>query len=95
MAQRITIDYGVCNGCLKCIEACPVDVLRLNPETGKPLVRYPDDCQVCFFCQDDCPGHCLTVDPALPTGWFRSAYGERSPQELQWYVAVKTSPPPA
>ena len=78
MTQRITIDYSVCISCDKCIQACPVDVLRVNQASGQPEVVYPDDCHICFLCQDDCPVNCLTVDPKLPMRWFRSVYGDLS-----------------
>ncbi len=49
------IDLDKCNGCGLCIESCSTDVLRLNENTGKVFVAYPEDCHSCSLCVADCP----------------------------------------
>lgn len=57
------IDYELCNGCRICFEICPMDVLRWDERSNKPLVRYLRDCQNCFLCERDCPTGAMYVTP--------------------------------
>jgi NAD-dependent dihydropyrimidine dehydrogenase PreA subunit len=83
MAQRITIDHAVCTSCLLCVRACPVDVIRADA-TGRPVAVYPDDCHVCFLCEDDCPVHCLVVDPRVPMHRRHSMYDAMPDERLRF-----------
>ncbi len=49
------IDTELCTGCGTCVESCPMDVLRMDDKTQKAVIKYPDDCQLCRFCEIDCP----------------------------------------
>ena len=57
------VNLDLCNGCKICVRICPTDVFRMDPETGKAVVRYPEDCMLCGFCELDCPEGALTVTP--------------------------------
>ena len=54
------VSADLCNGCLKCIEACPKDVFE-EDENGKVVVVEPFLCIVgCCFCKSACdPGAIL------------------------------------
>jgi NAD-dependent dihydropyrimidine dehydrogenase PreA subunit len=52
--KTIQIDFDKCVGCNKCIEACRRDVFAPNPDQGKPLVLYPDECWYCGCCVMEC-----------------------------------------
>jgi len=47
-------------GCTVCVDVCPLDVLRIDPVTGKAHMRY-DECWYCLPCQLDCPTQAITV----------------------------------
>ena len=49
------IDYSLCTGCGICVDVCPMDVLRMNEITKKPVIQYLADCMSCFLCERDCP----------------------------------------
>lgn len=69
----IEITYN-CNGCGLCVEACPMDVLRMNPRKKKAHIAYPEDCIVCFSCEMDCPEEAVVVGPErakpMPSPWW-------------------------
>jgi NAD-dependent dihydropyrimidine dehydrogenase PreA subunit len=63
------IDEAKCDGCGICVEICPLDTFRVNEDTGKAFIAYPDDCITCFVCEMNCPTHAIYVHPfkeALP-----------------------------
>lgn len=57
----IMVDQSKCNQCGICVVECPVQLLRMDPDSGLPV---PDDDfeEVCLRC-----GHCVVV---CPTGAF-------------------------
>ncbi len=63
----VLLDAGACNGCGRCAEICPVDVLRMDAATGRARVAYPDDCSGCHFCAQECPTKCITIDDRRET----------------------------
>ena len=64
MAAAVTIAAELCTGCGNCLQSCPTDVFGRATD-GKAYVRYPQDCHVCFLCQDDCPGLCTECGERL------------------------------
>ncbi len=50
---RVEVNPQACTGCGVCVDTCPTDVLRLDPQR-KASMAYPADCQGCFVCQWDC-----------------------------------------
>jgi adenylylsulfate reductase subunit B len=67
------INYELCNGCGICDEICSSDVIRIDEDTKKPLITYPEDCKSCVLCELFCPQHAIYVSPKglVPrTSWF-------------------------
>lgn len=50
--MAVKIDESKCTGCGACVEACPVDALKI--ENGKAKVDA-DTCIDCGTCVDECP----------------------------------------
>ena len=60
------IDYRKCNCCGTCVLRCPVDVIRINREEKKPVIRYPEECMSCNFCTYQCPRKAIWVGRDRP-----------------------------
>ena len=56
------IDYEKCIGCGICVKAYNQDVIRMGPDK-KPYIKYVEDCQVCMYCEEDCPQQAIFVSP--------------------------------
>ncbi len=52
-----------CIGCGTCVETCPTDVIRKDPKSGKAVITYPADCQICHLCRMYCPVDAITISP--------------------------------
>ena len=67
------IDHELCIGCGECIDSCPMDVIRMDEEAGKAIIKYLRDCQSCFACELDCPSGAIYVTPdrerRIPLPW--------------------------
>ena len=56
------IDEGLCIGCVKCIDACPVDAIIGAPKQMHTVMPKP--CTGCGLCLEPCPVDCITLIPA-------------------------------
>lgn len=59
---EIQIGEG-CDGCEKCVEVCPRDVLVMGEGGGKPLVTDPTSCSICKLCVGECEVGAIKVVP--------------------------------
>ncbi len=68
------IDYSRCTGCGTCADNCPMDVIRMDEATKRPVIKYLADCMSCFLCERDCPQKgAIYVSPMrerrIPLSW--------------------------
>ena len=62
----VTVDLDKCiahKGCTVCIDVCPMDILDIDPQTGKAFMKR-DECWSGLPCQKDCPTGAIHV--AIP-----------------------------
>jgi len=55
------IDPQKCTGCGLCIEACPLEAIRLE---GQTAVVDPERCTGCGICVDECPNGAAALTSA-------------------------------
>ena len=53
------VDKDKCVGCGPCVEACPVEAIKIEDNTA---VVDADTCIDCGACVDACPSEALSVD---------------------------------
>ena len=61
--MTVHIDKDLCNGCGICVNSCPMDVIRMDKEHKKAIIKYPEDCMMCEMCLD-CPRQAIVVTAA-------------------------------
>ena len=61
--HKIEFDAEKCVGCQQCYKSCFVDVIRWDKEAKKPVFKYVEDCEHCFYCQSVCKKDAIKVVP--------------------------------
>ncbi len=62
---RIAVLESFCKSCGLCVEACPVNVLRIsdkiNSKGFRPVEQYKEGCIACGMCATICPDAAIEV----------------------------------
>lgn len=72
--HRIEFDPSRCVGCKLCYKACFVDVIRWDEASKKPVFKYVEDCEHCFFCQSVCRKDAIKVIPDYASEHFMQTF---------------------
>lgn len=64
--KNIKIDKESCIGCKKCMNACFTDVFRYDEKEKKVIAAYPEECEWCLICEEQCPKQCIFIEPKIP-----------------------------
>lgn len=51
------VDSGKCTGCGKCVDACPLDAIKMK--SGKAVIG--GECAECGACLDVCPNRAISL----------------------------------
>ena len=57
------INHELCIGCGVCVDTCPMDVIRLDKTIKKAVIKYPEDCMLCLYCERECPVRAIYISP--------------------------------
>lgn len=52
---------SMCDGCGKCVEICPSDIMHIDPEMRRAYNIEPEMCWECYSCVKYCPMHAIDV----------------------------------
>ena len=63
MNMMVEIDETKCNRCGICFDNCPRDVIRIDAESNKAIIKYPEDCNGCYACELKCPCDAIYIHP--------------------------------
>jgi NAD-dependent dihydropyrimidine dehydrogenase PreA subunit len=59
------IDPESCIGCAICVDSCSMDVIRMDENSGKAVIKYGEECVLCGFCVRDCPEKAIFLSPVV------------------------------
>ena len=72
--HQIHFDPEKCVGCGLCYKSCFVDVIRWDSEAKKPVFKYVEDCEHCFYCQSVCRRGAIEVIPDYESEHFLQSF---------------------
>ena len=72
--HQIQFDPEKCVGCGLCYKSCFVDVIRWDSEAKKPVFKYVEDCEHCFYCQSGCARGAIEVIPDYESEHFLQSF---------------------
>ena len=75
-SHRIEYAEEKCVGCGLCYKACFVDVIRWDSEKKRPVFKYIEDCEHCFYCMSVCPKEAITVLPNFASEHLMQSFPE-------------------
>jgi 2-oxoglutarate ferredoxin oxidoreductase subunit delta len=61
--QKVFADW--CKGCGICIAFCPANVFEKS-DSSMPLIKDPDACTGCRFCEFHCPDFAISIHERYP-----------------------------
>jgi NAD-dependent dihydropyrimidine dehydrogenase PreA subunit len=61
--HTLIVDSVQCNGCKKCLDVCFVNAIGWDEIRKRPVLAYPEDCQICACCERACKQEALEIIP--------------------------------
>lgn len=80
----VYVDKGLCIGCKRCVDVCPVNVFDF--ESKIPIPRRL--CMGCSYCEVECPVSAIKIDRQNFVKDATSKAGQKSPiEEVQLHYS--------
>ena len=61
--HELKADTDRCNGCRTCVDVCFVNAIGWDALRELPVLKYPEDCQICSVCERTCPTEAIEIVP--------------------------------
>jgi adenylylsulfate reductase subunit B len=88
--MSIQIDKEICNGCTRCVEACPGNLIKMVeiPGDRKAEMKYPKDCWGCTSCVKACPVQAIRFYLGADIGGLGSTVTvEETREMIHWKIS--------
>ncbi|MBI9077400.1 MAG: nitroreductase family protein [Desulfatibacillum sp.] len=79
------LDREKCNGCGRCVKACPIQLLELHGKKSRPNERYDHfRCITCQNCAAMCPQEAITIqgDYRVEKGFWKNSHLFKGPKTM-------------
>ena len=87
--MSIRIDKSKCDGCGRCAEICPGNLIKMvgKGPNRKAEMTYPDECWGCMSCVKACPRHAIEFYLGDDIGGQgKSLVTKMSSKKIDWQV---------
>jgi adenylylsulfate reductase subunit B len=81
-----------CDGCGKCVDICPSDIMHIDTEFRRAFNLEPDFCWECYSCVKECPQHAIDVRgyaDFAPLGHSVRVLREPEKRRISWKITYR------
>lgn len=86
------VDPSKCDGCGKCVDICPSDIMHMLPSARKAYNIEPNYCWECYACVKECPQHAIDMRgyaDFAPLGHKLTVLREEPKNVVSWKVRYR------
>jgi len=86
------VDISICDGCGKCVEVCPSDIMHIDKKLRRAYNIEPDYCWECYSCVKACPQHAIDMRgyaDFCPLGHALTVLREPEKGRISWRVKYR------
>jgi len=81
-----------CDGCGKCVDICPSDIMHIDTVFRRAFNLEPDFCWECYSCVKECPQHAIDVRgyaDFAPLGHSVRVLREPEKKRISWKITYR------
>jgi adenylylsulfate reductase subunit B len=81
-----------CDGCGKCVDICPSDIMHIDTLFRRAYNLEPDSCWECYSCVKECPQHAIDVRgyaDFAPLGHGVRVLREPERRRISWKIVYR------
>ncbi len=69
---KARLDPDACTGCMRCLDSCRFEAVKVDPDTGTPNAIDELACEGCGLCYEVCPSAAIDLLPTQNGRWYVS-----------------------